>query len=588
MHNLQTAFQESPAHTEYPRMQLVRESFYCLNGTWQYAITSSEDYPVQWDGTIQVPFSPEADLSGVKRSIEPKMYVHYFRQVVLPKGFMKDRLLLHFGAVDQQCEVFIDGVSVGSHDNGFLPFELDITSYQKGEVFDLWVRVSDETDASETLLGKQRRQHGGIWYTPQSGIWQTVWLESVPENYVARIDYIPAIDTGEITMELTVKGTLQDACYTITTPDGESIQGAFEETGKTTVILKDVARWSPEHPVLYDVCIQAGEDRLTSYFAMRQYGMKCIDGVWRFMLNNKPYFMNGVLDQGYYPDGLLTAPSDKAWQFDIKRMKELGFNTLRKHIKIEPLRFYYHCDRLGMLVWQDMINGGTQYDFYTTVLCQFTGKHISDGRKHFAKFGRRSEAEMTSFKGQLDEMIMLLRACPCIAVWVPFNEGWGQFEANEAVKRIRNLDTTRLIDHASGWHDQGGGDFKSYHIYFRPFRLKKPSERIIALTEYGGFSHALATHRYSDKVFGYKVFKRKADLCEAYKKLFYRDVIGNIEKGLSAAIYTQLSDVEEEVNGLLTYDRKVLKFDRELVVRLNRVVQETFERTVGDGETGEY
>ena len=536
---------------EYPRPQFARADWMNLNGIWDYAITPQGKPAESW-GEIVVPFSPESQLSGVERILQPNETLHYRREFTLEESFLKHTILLHFGAVDHGCKIWINDALAGSHEGGFTPFTLDITALVHAGQNSIRLEVTDPTDTSYISRGKQALKPGGIWYTPQSGIWQTVWLEPLPEQYLTQVRMEPDIDAGML--------KLLPACDCTAIFDGQryDLPG-----GKTTQIPVPNARlWSPEDPYLYDIAFECGEDRAQSYFGMRKFSLgKDENGLPRLMLNNKVYFHKGLLDQGYWPDGLLTAPSDEAFVYDIKTMKAMGFNMLRKHIKIEPMRWYYHCDKEGMLVWQDMINGGRRYDFKVIGILPFIGKKIDDGPKNYKNFGREDEIGRTQFYEELDCMLSRLQNCVSIAMWVPFNEGWGQFDANKATEFIRARDTSRTIDQASGWHDQRGGDCNSVHIYFKRITLPKADQRTSVLSEYGGYSHGIEGHMWSEKEFGYRKFSSLEKLRAAYAKLHAKQVNPLIAKGLSATVYTQVSDVEEEINGILTYDREVCKLE---------------------------
>ena len=547
---------------EYPRPQMMRESYRNLNGLWDYAITDTDTCPENWDGKILVPFSPEAELSGVGRTLLPGQYLWYRRELVeMPQAGM--RLLLHFGAVDQECRVWLNGRLLGGHTGGYTAFTLDATD-ALAESNVLLVAVRDGTDTNELSRGKQKTKRGGIWYTPQSGIWQTVWAEWVPERYISALRITP--DAAHSCVRVTVQSEYDGVCYLHF--HGRRIGGFTNR--ETTIRVENAELWSPEHPKLYDFSAELGSDRVESYFALRdtavgrdKAGRPCL------LLNGKPYFHSGVLDQGYYPDGLYTAPSDEAMIYDITLMKRMGFNMLRKHIKIEPMRWYYHCDRLGMLVWQDMMNGGGDYRLLTISAPLFTHRSHSD--HDYRRFARTDAAGRAAYYTELTEMVTQLYSCPCIVMWVPFNEGWGQFDAAEAARRIEVLDKTRTIDHASGWHDQRIGSIQSLHVYFYPYRYKPDRlGRAVVLSEFGGYQLPVAGHTWNDANFGYKGYKTPEALMEAYRKLFETQILPARRKGLAASVYTQLSDVEDEVNGFVTYDRKVEKLDAGAVRAINQ------------------
>ncbi len=557
---------------EYPRPQLRRESFINLNGRWQYAIRPRrEGEPAAFDGEIIVPFSPECLLSGVQKILMPEERLWYRRSFTLPAGFRKDRVLLHFGAVDQSCRVFVNGRDVGGHEGGYLPFTCEVTDVLTTGENTLVVAVTDATSRSRHAYGKQSFRPGGIWYTPQSGIWQTVWLESVPENYVEKLTITPMYDSGEVRFVLEA-GDAEGADFVIR-KDGQVIAEDWYDAGGDGLVMSIMDEhfrpWTPEDPFLYDVTVTlSGGDRVESYFGMRKFGVTEVDGKKVLALNDKPVFMSGVLDQGYWSDGLYTPASDEAMIYDIRKMKECGFNMLRKHIKIEPLRWYYHCDRLGMLVWQDLVSGGSRLDPLVVQVLPFLGVNLQDGKYH--RFGREDGACREQFVRDLHDTVELLYNVPSLAVWVPFNEGWGQFDSLLATQLLWEQDPTRLVDHASGWHDQGGGDFKSRHVYFRPVKLRHDKHRVLALSEFGGYSLPPAGHTASEKPFGYRMYQTEQELMDAFAALYEGEVIPCREKqGLSAAVYTQVSDVEDEVNGILSFDRKVCKLDEERVRGIN-------------------
>lgn len=551
--------------TEYPRPQLVRENFTILNGPWEYAITKNRKEPDVYEGTIIVPFSPESVLSKVNRQVLPEDTLWYKRDLVIEEIPDKSRCILHFGAVDQYCEVYINNVCVKKHIGGYLPFSSDITSYLGPGKNILVIKVIDYSDSSYHSRGKQKLKRGGMFYTAQSGIWQTVWLEWVPEQYITGLKITPYLEEGTISLEIHLNhwehnsGQLE---FHIQVQMENDIICELNGYGhKFLIPISKIRPWSPEDPFLYDLTIIFNEDKIQSYFAMRSFAVKeDKDGIPRVFLNGRPYYQNGVLDQGYWPDGLYTAPSDEALIYDIKKMKELGFNMLRKHIKIEPLRWYYHCDRLGMIVWQDMVNGGETYNQwligYLPILFPDFMNLIKDNR--YSLFARLNEKGRNAWLRDCKRTVELLYNCPSLAVWVPFNEGWGQFDSKKVVKLIKKLDRTRLIDQASGWYDQKGGDFLSIHNYFRKLKIR-PEKRAIALSEFAGFACHIKEHSYSNKIYGYQIYKNSEELNREIQQLFKRDIKEYMKKGLSASVFTQLSDVEEEVNGLLTYDRKICK-----------------------------
>ena len=558
---------------EYPRPQLVRDSYLNLNGWWDFAFTGLDGAePEEYDGRILVPFSPEATLSGVGRQLQPDELLWYHRSLSLPAGFVRGpagRVLLHFGAVDQTCTVWLNGVEVGANHGGYLPFTCDLTDVLRAGDNDLVVRVRDLSNNRGPSSGKQRLHRGGIWYTAQSGIWQTVWAEWVPEQHVASLTLTPLLD--ESALEVTVAASRGDSPATVRVlAGGTEVATAVAAPGRPVHIdLGDVRPWTPEDPFLYDVEVTLGEDAVRGYVGMRSFGVgPDEDGVPRLLLNGRPYLHVGVLDQGYWSDGMLTAPSDAAMVHDITSMKRLGFTVLRKHLKIEPLRWYAHCDRVGMLVWQDLVNGGERYRTATmTWPGRSPWRHVRLRDHRYGLFGRTDPAGREEFRDELRRTVAHLRNVTSLAVWVPFNEAWGQFDARSVADELAVLDPTRTIDHASGWHDQGGGDLRSLHVYKRRFRVprrRRGDDRALVLSEYGGYDLVVDDHTFGDDDFGYRHFDDAEALGAAFLRL-HQELAAAVPRGLSATVYTQLSDVEDELNGLLTYDREVLKLPEALV-----------------------
>lgn len=559
-----------PSHVlpEYPRPQLRRESFMNLNGLWDYAVTNSDKCPSSFDGQILVPFSPEASLSGVGHILQPNETLWYRTSISTDDRKLKQgmRLLLHFGGVDYEAALYINGTYALSHQGGYLPFTADVTPYLQPNDNTLILRVKDGTDTTEQARGKQTLHRGGIFYTPQSGIWQSVWMEWVPACYIQNLWFETDYDARKVTAHVTVCGSnnLSEITMQVFAEDKQIITKTFSLSDIEFVLPEQYFHsWSPEDPFLYRVIFTLGEDTVESYFAMRLYTLEKHEDKPVFCLNHKPYFLMGVLDQGYWPDGLYTAPSDEALVYDITTMKKLGFNMLRKHIKVEPARWYYHCDRLGMIVCQDMINGGGKYSmpvisYFPTLFPGLTGLFKDS---HYRALSRKDKDMRARWEAECREMIEHLRFFPSIAIWCPFNEGWGQFDAGRITGWMRELDPSRLIDSTSGWFDQNCGDFISVHNYFRPLsvNVKKWKDRAFFLSEYGGFACHIKGHSSVDRIFGYKRYDTLEELREAYRELIDKSLLPLKEQGLSGAVYTQLSDVEEEVNGILTYDRKVNK-----------------------------
>lgn len=597
---------------EYPRPNLVRDSYFNLNGKWECRINESETADF-YDETIIVPFSPESMLSGVGKIVMPHQRLHYRKKFTLPEGFKKSRVLLHFGAVDQECSVFVNGIRMGGHKGGYLPFHFDITdSLRQGENV-LTLSVTDRTEQSPHARGKQKLQKKGkyasLFYTPQSGIWKTVWMESVEKAYIEDVRITPLYDDSSVRFEITVL----NACKTsgAETSGGKASGGETSGTVRLAVLERGVEigqaeitvrqekeikqvisqeikldgfkPWTPDTPHLYDVIIRYGEDEVRSYFGMRKLSTgRDGKGILRFFLNNKPYFFNGILDQGYWPESLMTAPSDEALVYDIIKLKEMGYNTIRKHVKIEAERFYYHCDRLGMMVWQDMPNGGGEYNMvFVTHLPNASDRFargVSD--RHYGIFKRKDGEGRRQYYTDLKNMVSTLYNYPSIAVWVPFNEGWGQFDAAKATKEVREIDSGRLINEACGWFDQGGGDMYSIHNYRHKLKVKPQQDRVVALTEYGGYAYPVEEHLSCKKEFGYQHYHSTEELTQNYKRLWEEEIYPNLQYGLCSAIYTQTSDIEEEINGVLTYDREIVKLDEEQVKEMNDKLYGMFDSLV--------
>lgn len=556
----------NPQHVleEYPRPQMIRHNYMILNGYWDYAFTHNKTIPTKFDGQILVPFSPEAGLSQVNKQLQPQNYLWYERTLSLAKQSQK-RCLLHFGAVDQVAVIYINHQRIYHHVGGYLPFTIDITDYIKNDITRITVRVEDSSDTSYHSIGKQRLHRGGMYYTAQSGIWQSVWLEWVSETYIQDVKIQPNYDEQSIQVQVILNQSTPTPIQLQI--DNDQIMTIHSSQKIITQILKikDLKPWTPDSPYLYNLDVSIVNDEVQCYFAMRTFTIeKDQENIPRICLNHQPIFMNGVLDQGYWPDGLYTAPSDEAMVYDIQTMKSLGFNMIRKHIKIEPSRWYYHCDRLGMIVWQDMVNGGESYHtwFITWMpsVLSWTKKHISD--KHSYLLARKNALGCEEWIKECELTIQHLAHFPCISTWVLFNEGWGQFNTKELTAYLHQLDPSRLIDSHSGWFDQGCGDFRSEHHYFDQPQIL-PDQRSFVLSEYGGYVCQIPNHISIAKSYGYKTFHSQEEFTSAYQKLFKETIEPLIEKGLCAAVYTQVSDIEEEVNGLLTYDREICKLKKE-------------------------
>lgn len=550
--------------SEYPRPQFKRDSYLCLNGYWEYAIRREKDIPNVFDGKILVPYSPEVEKSGVNKVVMPSDYLFYRLSLDIPDDFIKDKVILHFGAVDQIAEVFVNGKLAIKHVGGFLPFSIDIKPFLKKDNNVLILRVVDTTNTSYHSSGKQALNPEGIWYKPQSGIYMPVWMESVRHGYIEKIKITPDIDNKIVTIQFT--STIPDAVLTL---NGQSFD--LKANKENIINIDDLHLWSPEDPYLYNFKINNAVDTVFSYFAMRKVSLIEKNKRKYIALNNEIYFNKGVLDQGYYQNGLLTPDSDEDYINDIKLIKDLGFNVSRKHIKIESLRWYYHCDRLGLLVWQDFVNGCTKYDFWLNQVPLFVRYRISD-RRYKTFFRENEEGREEAYQEFLDTIDLLYNS-PCIIVWTIFNEGWGQFDAKRIYKKLKQVDPTRLYDHASGWHDQGSGDFKSMHIYkwkIRvPFRYKIKN-RAFVVSECGAYILDKRLKEAKKKEgFIYLLFNNKEDFQKEYVRFINEEIKPNINKGLAGFIYTQFSDVEEEMNGFVSYDRKEIKVDVPLIKKAN-------------------
>ena len=556
---------------EYPRPQMVREEWQNLNGLWSYAITPAESAkPSEFDGQILVPFAVESALSGVGRTLTENDALWYSREFSVPKKWKGSRIMLNFGAVDWKTEVYVDGKLAGEHVGGYDPFSFDITELlSKGKKHNLTVKVFDQTDKWYQPCGKQIMEPHGIWYTPVSGIWQTVWMEPVPETYIKSFTTVPDVPGAKLAVDVKVENMQPGDICRVQMYDGEFLAG--EGNGyKDAVWVTNPKLWSPENPFLYDLkimIIRKGQivDEITGYAAMREVKVaRDADGHKRMLLNGEPLFQYGPLDQGWWPDGLYTAPTDEALAFDIEKTKEFGFNMIRKHVKVEPARWYYHCDRLGMLVWQDMPSpkhgdnkwGNHEYDTGTDSQITQEGKD--------------------NYYNEWKEIINDFKIFPSIVVWVPFNEAWGQFDTDEVVKFTREQDPSRLVNYASGGNFvKCSGDILDLHNYPDPEMYLYDPAYVNVLGEYGGIGWPIEGHLWQkDRNWGYVQYQSGDQVLDVYER-YAEELIDLIRKGFSAAVYTQTTDVEGEVNGLMTYDRKVVKLDVDRLSKINRTVIES-------------
>ncbi len=600
---LQTPFEhEKNAWDIYPRPQMKRDSFFCLNGDWSlFSIKNDKKISL---GTIKVPFPPESALSGIGKTPEKEekcrsklladcnkhVPTHdktersmlsnplwdekylYTRTFTVPQEFLRAQTLLHFGACDQIARVTFNGKELGEHVGGYLPFSFDITAYVHAGENTVSVETEDRLD-SDIPYGKQRKKRGGMWYTPISGIWQTVWMESVPANALRALRITPSL-TG---ISVETEGGEEEKILTVETPNG--LREHRFTGNKTEITVENPILWTPEQPQLYPLTLKSGEDAIASYFALRTVETVRANGKIYLALNGKPYFFHGILDQGYYSDGIYLPASPEGFRFDIRTMKSLGFNMLRKHIKIEPDLFYYECDRLGMIVFQDMVNSG-RYSFLLDTALPTIG--LKKGFSHGASKRRRE-----IFERDCEETLRHLYNHPCVCAYTIFNEGWGQYDADRMYEKLKSKDPSRIFDTTSGWFTETKSDVKSEHIYFRKIDLK-PSEKPLFLSEFGGYSHKVRDHSFNlDKNYGYRFFEKKEDFMNALEKLYLDEIIPMIQRGLCASVLTQVSDVEDETNGLLTYDRQILKADRARMEAVAKALFSAFEEQTGLSEESE-
>ncbi len=563
-------------HQEYPRPRLVRNEWKNLNGLWDYEITKlGVNKPNFYKNKILVPFPIESSLSGVQKNVGKDNELWYHSTFIIPKLWKGKNIILHFGGVDWKSEVWINDVYVGSHQGGYDPFSFDITSYLNNKKNQkLVVKVWDPTDEGYQPRGKQTINPHGIWYTAVTGIWQTVWIEPVNSNYIKTVNIVSNVDESNISIKLVSSETLEKDYFEVIIKDGNTIVSSVKSPVKFNldVLINNAKLWSPESPFLYDMeinLVSNGKivDSIKSYFAMRKISTrKDENGIFRLQLNNEDYFQFGTLDQGWWPDGLYTAPSDDALKYDIIKTKELGFNMIRKHVKVESARWYYHADKIGMLVWQDMPNG-ENFRFP-----KWQRDKFFDGNE----FIPSSESE-DNFRSEWKKIIDFLYSNPSIVCWVPFNEAWGQFKTVEISEWTKIYDPSRLVNSASGGNYYRTGDITDTHNYPGPKMLFFDNERVNVLGEYGGIGLAIDGHLWQpDKNWGYIKFKNSIEATDQYVSLA-NQLYKMIESGFSAAIYTQITDVEIEVNGLMTYDRKIVKLDLGRVREINRKICNVFQ-----------
>ncbi len=566
--------------SEHPNPYFERPSCLSLNGEWDFSLSKDPRFPSTYSEQIRVPFAVETKASLIGKKVCPDDYMHYEREITFPEEMVGEAGRIVFTNVDQVADVFLDGVHLAHHEGGYLPFEVYVERVRSK--MQLSVLVHDDTESDIYPRGKQSLRPRGIWYTATSGIYGPVYFESLPKaGHIKGLQLIRDYDNRKLIIKADIAGDFSPItfeCYYLDHLVGKAEIGP----DLTTEIAHRSAffPWSSEHPSLYRYVAKMGEDEVRGVYSFVKIETRKAGPHTRIYLNDEPLFLNGILDQGYCPESGLTYPSYEAMEKDIDFIKEAGFNYIRKHIKVEPLRFYYLCEKKGIYVGQDFVNGGSPYSPFFIMACPFVKLEVDD--ETHLHLGRKSARSREFFERQMDDLVKHFSPVSSVVLWTLFNEGWGQFDSRRLCKRLRELDPSRLIDATSGWFDTGSGDFDSHHVYFRKARLHNDGRRVLALSEFGGYSFKVKGHASNRPSFGYKTYRKLEKLTEGFKKLYLEQILPLVrDEGLSLLVYTQLSDVEGEINGLLTYDRKVSKINPAAIKETVDVLQKAFLDAIG-------